>query len=76
MKNEQDLLARITVNANVLLGKPTIRGTRLSVEHLLKAFSRLSYENLKEDTLSWSQTTFLLVCFTPPSGLKRRKCIP
>jgi len=50
MKNEQELLARITVNANVLLSKPTIRGTRLSVEHLLKALaSRLSFGNLKDD---------------------------
>ena len=33
------ILYRITVNPHVLAGKPTIRGLRLSVEHLLCALS-------------------------------------
>jgi uncharacterized protein (DUF433 family) len=32
---DRSLLARITSNPNVLAGKPTVRGTRLSVEFLL-----------------------------------------
>ena len=44
------LLARITTNPNIMLGKPTIRGTRLTVEHILKATGRgLNYEQLKDD---------------------------
>ena len=44
------LLDRITVNPQTLTGKPTIRNTRLSVEHLLKAFAAgLSFESLLED---------------------------
>lgn len=41
---------RITVNPKVMLGKPTIRGTRLTVEHLLKVHSAgLTFEQLHED---------------------------
>ena len=38
MKKE-DLLSRITVNPNVLLGKPTIRGLRISVGQILSALA-------------------------------------
>ena len=33
--NDQQLLARITINPDVLVGKPVIKGTRLSVEYIL-----------------------------------------
>jgi uncharacterized protein (DUF433 family) len=33
--NDQTLLERITLNPNVLAGKPVIKGTRLSVEFIL-----------------------------------------
>ena len=33
---EQQLLERITVNADVMVGKPVIKGTRLTVEYILK----------------------------------------
>lgn len=32
---EQELLKRITLNPQVMLGKPVIRGTRLTVEYIL-----------------------------------------
>ena len=38
-KNKLDLLSRITVNPGVMVGKPTIRGLRITVEHLLRALS-------------------------------------
>jgi uncharacterized protein (DUF433 family) len=38
-KSEEDLLARITVNPGILVGKPTIRGLRISVEQILKALA-------------------------------------
>lgn len=34
-----DLLDRITVNQNVMVGKPTIRGLRITVEQILKALA-------------------------------------
>ncbi|MEK7253255.1 MAG: DUF433 domain-containing protein [Bacteroidota bacterium] len=44
------LLDRITTNPKVMLGKPTIRGTRLTVEQILNEMaSGLSFEDLKED---------------------------
>jgi uncharacterized protein (DUF433 family) len=44
------LLARITVDPSIMIGKPTIRGTRLTVEHLLKAMAGgLTFEELQED---------------------------
>jgi uncharacterized protein (DUF433 family) len=49
-KNRALLLERITVNPNIMVGKPTIRNTRLSVEHILKACaSGLTFEQLQED---------------------------
>ncbi|MEZ4864594.1 MAG: DUF433 domain-containing protein [Caldilineaceae bacterium] len=33
--NEQQLLTRITLNLQVMVGKPVIRGTRLTVEYIL-----------------------------------------
>lgn len=33
--DDQQLLARITSHPNVLVGKPVIKGTRLSVEYIL-----------------------------------------
>ena len=33
--NEEELLARITVNPRIFGGKPIIRGRRLAVEHVL-----------------------------------------
>jgi len=33
--NENDLIARITVNPNIFGGKPIVRGRRIAVEHIL-----------------------------------------
>lgn len=35
MKKEDKLLERITLNPKVMVGKPVIRGTRLTVEYIL-----------------------------------------
>jgi uncharacterized protein (DUF433 family) len=37
--NKEALLTRIVVNPRVLVGKPTIRGLRISVEQILKALA-------------------------------------
>ena len=39
MLNRIQLLDRITMNPKVLLGKPTIRGMRISVEQILTALA-------------------------------------
>ena len=50
MLNRVQLLDRITTNPKVLLGKPTIRGMRISVEQVLTALSAgVSTADLLED---------------------------
>lgn len=39
MEHKNGLTERITVNPRVMLGKPTIRGLRISVEQILRALS-------------------------------------
>ena len=39
MQATDSLLARITVDARILAGKPTIRGLRISVQQILKALA-------------------------------------
>ena len=39
MEDYQNLLDRVTVNPEVLAGKPCIRGMRISVEHILDALA-------------------------------------
>ena len=37
--NQETLLERITINPEVMVGKPTIRGLRITVEQILKALA-------------------------------------
>lgn len=47
---EENLLKRITVNPEVMVGKPTIRGLRITVEQILKALAGgVKPEELLED---------------------------
>ena len=49
-KKTEDLLKRITVNPKVMVGKPTIRGLRITVEQILKALAGgVTPEDLLED---------------------------
>ncbi len=49
-KLKEHLLARITVNPKVLVGKPTIRGLRISVEQILRALANgIPVDELLED---------------------------
>lgn len=46
----QQLLDRITVNPEVMVGKPTIRGLRITVEQILKALAgNVTVQDLFED---------------------------
>ena len=42
--NEQQLLERITLNPRVMVGKPVIRGTRLTVEYILNLLAHRATE--------------------------------
>ncbi|QTA82545.1 DUF433 [Desulfonema limicola] len=39
MLENQNLISRITVNPKIMAGKPTIRGMRITVEHILSALA-------------------------------------
>lgn len=43
-------IERITINPNILVGKPTIRGLRISVEQIMKALAAgLTTDEILED---------------------------
>ena len=64
------LLERITLNPKVMTGKPTIRHTRLSVEHILKAYAAgLTFEQLKDDF------PFLRQIFKPVYYIEGKFCV-
>ena len=49
-KDMQSLLRRITIDPDILTGKPTIRGLRITVEQVLKALAAgISQDELLED---------------------------
>ena len=56
---DQELLTRITINPKVMVGKPVIRGTRLTVEFILNLLAHGStideiikeYHGLKEEDI-------------------------
>ena len=39
MLDQENLLSRVTINPKIMLGKPTIRGMRITVEQILRALS-------------------------------------
>ncbi len=48
--NTQHLLDRITINPDVMVGKPTIRGLRITVDQILKALAGgITTKELLED---------------------------
>ena len=48
--NHENLLDRITIDPDVMVGKPTIRGLRITVEQILKALaSGVKTPDLLED---------------------------
>jgi uncharacterized protein (DUF433 family) len=48
--DRETLMARITIDPKVLVGKPTIRGLRISVEQILEALAAgVSEEELLEE---------------------------
>jgi uncharacterized protein (DUF433 family) len=48
--NEKELLYRITIDPKIMVGKPTIRGLRITVYQILKALAAgISTDELLED---------------------------
>ena len=50
MKNKQDPLERIAVNPKIMSGKPVVKGTRVTVEQILKLMAQgLVVEEILKD---------------------------
>jgi uncharacterized protein (DUF433 family) len=78
---DQKLLERITMNPNVMTGKPVIRGTRLTVEYILNllAHEQDAQEIVKEYdglTLDDIRACILFASKTLRSSLPTRRSIP
>ncbi|MCP4667133.1 MAG: DUF433 domain-containing protein [Deltaproteobacteria bacterium] len=57
-----ELLSRITVNPEVMLGKPTIRGMRITVDQILRALAGgVSEEELLQEYPDLEKEDFLAV---------------
>ena len=69
MLKKHNLLARITVNPLIMVGKPTIRGMRITVEQLLRSLSSgVSEHELLEEYPELEKEDFLAV-FAYVTGL-------
>ncbi len=50
MQAENILLNRITINPKVMVGKPVVRGMRITVEQVLKSLAAgISFDELQQD---------------------------
>lgn len=67
MTNQEELLKRITINAEIFSGKPIIRGKRLAVEHVLSmlATGDDSAPTLLENIIFWSLRIFRPAFYMP-----------
>ena len=62
MSKSENLFSRITIDSKVMLGKPTIRGLRITVEQILKSLSRgLSQSDILEEYPELEQKDFQAV---------------
>jgi uncharacterized protein (DUF433 family) len=69
MLDTEKFLSRITINHKIMLGKPTIRGMRITVEQLLRALSGgVSEQELLEEYPELEKEDFQAV-FTYVTGL-------
>lgn len=77
MQNKDFLLSRITFNPHVMLGKPTIRGMRITVEQLLKALSAgVSQNELLEEYPELEKEDFLAVFLYVAELVEEEKVLP
>ena len=60
--NENELLARITVNPDIFGGKPIIRGRRLAVEHILSMLAAGDTADVILSGYSWLEAEDIQAC--------------
>lgn len=60
--SESDLLQRITIDARIFGGKPTIRGRRLAVEHVLGMLAAGDTTQTLLDAYPWLEPDDIRAC--------------
>jgi uncharacterized protein (DUF433 family) len=60
--DEQELLARITINSEIFGGKPIIRGRRLAVEHVLGMLASGDTTQEILDAYAWLELQDIQAC--------------
>jgi len=77
MIENEELLSRITINPQVMLGKPTIRGMRISVEQILLALaSGISEQALLEEYPELELYDFQAVFLYTAQLVNQEKVLP
>jgi uncharacterized protein (DUF433 family) len=77
MSKYENLFSRITIDSNIMLGKPTIRGLRITVEQLLKSLSGgISQSELLEEYPELEQKDFQAVFAYVAMLVEERAGIP
>lgn len=64
MADEQQLLARITVNPDIFRGKPIVRGRRLAVEHVLGMLAAGDSAETILEGYPWLEPEDIQACLT------------
>ena len=69
-------LERISINPKVMVGKPVIRGMRISVAQIVAAVAAgVPQSELLEDYPGWNLTTSRQLCCTRPTWERKSGCI-
>lgn len=75
--NDQVLLERITLNPNVMLGKPVIKGTRITVEFILNLLAHGATTDEILDEYKGLKTEDIKACpFFAGESLSRTEFMP
>jgi uncharacterized protein (DUF433 family) len=70
---DEELLDRIVVNPRVMVGKPVIRGTRLTVECILKALAcKMSIDDILQEYRGLTQADIRACVLYSQTKLKER----
>jgi len=73
---EEELLKRITINPDTMVGKPTIRGMRITVEQILNSLAAdISVKDLIEDYPELEINDVKVLYYMLPNWLKKKKSI-
>lgn len=77
MDTKEQLLSRITINPEIMVGKPTIRGMRVTVEQILRALSGgMTEKELLEEYPELEQKDFQAIFAYATSLVEEEQIFP